>query len=51
MSCKAIVVNKKAGYQMPEHFTAGTVLNDVHKNPWCLGTPIGQGGFGGRYKL
>ena len=31
---------------MPEHFTAGTVLNDVHKNPWCLGTPIGQGGFG-----
>jgi vaccinia related kinase len=39
---------KKAssGYQMPEQFTAGTVLNDIFKKPWCLGKPIGQGGFG-----
>lgn len=37
---------KKAGYQMPEQFNAGFVLRDVYKKPWCLGKPIGQGGFG-----
>jgi len=31
---------------MPEQFDAGTVLNDIYKKPWCLGKPIGQGGFG-----
>ena len=37
---------KKAGYQMPEQFNVGFVLRDVYKKPWCLGKPIGQGGFG-----
>ena len=37
---------KKNGYQMPEEFKAGFVLKDVYKKPWCLGKPIGQGGFG-----
>jgi len=37
---------KKAGYQMPEEFSVGFVLRDVYKKPWCLGKPIGQGGFG-----
>lgn len=37
---------KKAGYQMPEQFTAGFVLLDIYKKPWCVGKPIGQGGFG-----
>jgi hypothetical protein len=37
---------KKAGYQKPEEFSVGFVLRDVYKKPWCLGKPIGQGGFG-----
>lgn len=31
---------------MPEQFNVGFVLRDVYKKPWCLGKPIGQGGFG-----
>lgn len=46
MPPKAKGAKKKAGYQMPEQFNAGFVLRDVYKKPWCLGKPIGQGGFG-----
>jgi len=46
MPPKAKVAKKKNGYQMPEEFKAGFVLKDVYKKPWCLGKPIGQGGFG-----
>lgn len=46
MPPKAKGSKKKGGYQKPERIEKGYIVNDVYKKPWCLGKPIGQGGFG-----
>ncbi|XP_002735203.1 serine/threonine-protein kinase VRK1-like [Saccoglossus kowalevskii] len=37
------------GHKLPEHFPEGTVLRDVSKTEWQLGSSIGTGGFGEIY--
>lgn len=36
-------------YTMPEKIREGTILKDVAKNEWKIGTSIGVGGFGEIY--
>lgn len=47
---KKPAAKKKAnGYQMPEKIPLGTVLTDLSKQQWRVGTVIGSGGFGDIY--
>lgn len=36
-------------YNMPEKLLKGTILKDISKVEWCIGTSIGTGGFGEIY--
>lgn len=38
-----------SGYRMPEHLNEGTMLKDLMKKEWTLGSSIGMGGFGEIY--
>jgi len=38
-----------SGYKMPEHLDEGTMLKDLMKKEWTLGSSIGIGGFGEIY--
>lgn len=40
----------KNGYKMPEPIPKGTVLTDIAKKQWRLGSAIGLGGFGEIYE-
>jgi hypothetical protein len=31
---------------MSENFKEGLAIDDIYKNSWTLGMPIGRGGFG-----
>lgn len=36
-------------YAMPEKIAAGTILTDLSKSQWLIGSSIGTGGFGEIY--
>lgn len=40
---------KKKTHQMPEALAKNTVLTDLLKQKWIIGTSIGKGGFGEIY--
>lgn len=40
---------EKNGYKMPEHLRVGTIITDMSKQQWKIGTFIGSGGFGEIY--
>lgn len=40
----------KNGYKMPEPIPKGTILTDIAKKQWRLGSAIGLGGFGEIYE-
>ena len=44
-------VKKKTagGYKMPAHMPPGTLLTDLAKRSWELGSSVGSGGFGELY--